>query len=469
LPTRSWSERYGEKHRFQRVTGFPAGVQAPRRVRIYCRGGGLLLQWWDPGRKQNTAERIDGDLISAIVRARQIEESLAQRHTAGAGRSRLPHAELVERYLTDLHKRADAGAIRLSSVRRLRAALHHYLAFCEQPAVRKEFPFATNINRDFQLAFAAYLSGQHVSPNGHAHTPRRLMKGAGFVTDAVRAMLEWAADPDRGALLPDTFRNPFLRSKGSRPIFKGDPLAEPDINLSMALDFVRACDPFQLRLFVPLILYGLRPSELCFLFREYLDGDWLQVPCHAELNYFTKGGRSKRLPLLEELAQFWKSLRRDDGRGLLYERRTIIAGREKAILCGATLAELTAEFQRRCAASKSLNAAERLRLRDQVFREAGGMNYDHVEQEFRSVAGRLGWPAQATLKDFRHLFATMLGNTPMAEAYKKYLLGQSVGRTALMAYTHLNELRLQYGASVRRAWTPLVEAILQRLHETDPA
>jgi hypothetical protein len=465
----SWPERYGEKHRFQRITVFPAGVQVPRRVRIYRRGEGLLLQWWDPGRKRNTAERIDGDLISAIVRARQIEESIAQRRTAGTGRSRLPHAELVERYLADLHKRADSGAIRLSSVRRLCTGLQHYRTFCEQPAVRKEFPFAANINRAFQLAFAAYLSGRHVSANGHARTPLRPMKSEGFVTDAVRAMLEWAADPDRGALLPDTFRNPFRRQKSSRPVFKGDPLSEPDINLPMAIDFVRACDAFQLRLFVPLILYGLRPSELCFLFHEYLEIDWLQVPCHPELNYFTKGGRSKRLPLQEELAPFWASLRQGKDHGFLYERRSVVAGCDKAPLRGATLAELAAEFQRHCAASKSLDAAERLRLRDHVLREAGGMNYDHIEQEFHSVARALRWPAQATLKDFRHLFATMLGNTPMAEAYKKYLLGQSVGRAALAAYTHLNELRQQYDTAVRGAWTPLVEAILQQKNKTEPS
>jgi integrase len=288
------------------------------------------------------------------------------------------------------------------------------------------------------------------------------MKGQAFVTDAVRAMLEWAADPDRGALLPDSFHNPFRRLKGLWQVLKGDPLAEPDITLTMAVSFVRACDPFQRRLFVPLILYGLRPSELCFLFREYLAPDWLQVPCHPELHYLTKGRRSKRLPLLEELGPFWESLRQGAGHGLVYERRPVVEGRETAPRRGASLPALVTELHARGMTSASLDAAARLRLRDTVLREAGAMSYDDVEQEFRGVARRLKWPPAATLKDFRHLFATMLGNTPMAEAYKKYLLGQSVGRAALMAYTHLNELRQQYTAAVRRAWAPLVEAILQQ-------
>src|SRR5262245_59310076 len=72
----AWTRKYGDKHRFQRVTGFPAGIVPPERVRIYRRGGHHLLQWWDPDAKRNLAERIDGDLVNAIARARQVEERL---------------------------------------------------------------------------------------------------------------------------------------------------------------------------------------------------------------------------------------------------------------------------------------------------------------------------------------------------------------------------------------------------------
>src|SRR5262249_20163115 len=122
LPGRSWAEHYGEKHRFRRVTDFPAGVQAPRRVRIYRRGDGLLLQWWDPASKQNVAERIDGDLVSAIVRARQVEERLVHLKSARAtGRRRVTHPELVTAFLSDLRKRADVGDIAPTTVRRYTA------------------------------------------------------------------------------------------------------------------------------------------------------------------------------------------------------------------------------------------------------------------------------------------------------------------------------------------------------------
>jgi hypothetical protein len=191
------------------------------------------------------------------------------------------------------------------------------------------------------------------------------MRGQSFVIDAVRAMLEWAADPDRGRLLPDTFRNPFRRPKESREVYQGDPLTEPDITLSMAVELVRACDRLQLRLFAPLLLFGLRAAEPCFLFAEYLEGGWLRVPCNPDLAYQTKGRRGKRFPLIEELQPLWDEL--GWGRqGLLYERRAVAEGREEAPLRGASLDELVAEFRRRCAVSGAADAAARLRQRDAV-------------------------------------------------------------------------------------------------------
>ena len=46
--TPSWSERYGYRHRLSRVTEFPFGVAAPRKVRLYYRLDHFVLQWWDP-------------------------------------------------------------------------------------------------------------------------------------------------------------------------------------------------------------------------------------------------------------------------------------------------------------------------------------------------------------------------------------------------------------------------------------
>lgn len=461
----SWVERYGAKHRWQRLADFPTGLEAPAKVRIYRRSHHFILQWWDPGAKRNLAERVDGDLLAALIAARKVDERLAHRRTAGAGRRRLAHDELVRRYLEDLRKRADAGGLSPASVRRFTAALRHYQEFAAQPRILKEFPYAANISRDFRLAFDTYLASKRIHPNGHPHTPLRPLQGQSFIKDTVRAMLEWAGDAERGNLLPESFCNPFRGRKEPREICKGDPLAEPAITLPMAVAFVEGCDRFQLRLFVPLILFGLRAGEPCLRFREHVDADWLRVCCIPELAHFTKGRRDKRFPLIAELQPFWDVLRETRASGLLYQRRAVVEGREPAPLRQASLAELVQEFQARCARSQPGGNIERVRLRDQLIRQAGALNYDHVEQEFQRVTRRLGWPAQATLKAFRHAFATMLGNTPMAEAYKKYLMGQAPGRAALNAYTHLNQLREQFQSSVNQAWPALIRAIRRRTQE----
>jgi hypothetical protein len=462
----SWTERYGERHRFRRVTDFPAGIQPPRRVRIYRRADGLLLQWWDPAAKTNLSDRVDGDLVEAISKARQIEERLLHFKTSGgSGKRRFGFAQLVDSFLADLRQRANAGDIASGTVDRYRAALQHFLAFCEQPAIVKCFPYAANINREFRLQLSVFLTNRKVSPNGRAEASHRPMTAQSFVLDTVRALFEWASDPERGNLLPEGFRNPFRRLGETRTVLRGDPLADPDITLPMAVDLVHACDRFQLRLFVPLLLFGLRAAEPCLLFVEYLDTEWLRVPCSPDLDYRTKGRRDKRFPLLDEIQDFWRDLHGDRGHGLLNVRRCVADGQEQARMCGASMIDVVAEYRQRCARIPGLNAAQRQKLRDAVIHDAGGLTYDHIQDEFASLAKRLKWPRQATLKDLRHLFATTLNNASMPEAYRRYLMGQSPGKAAIVAYTHLNELRRHYTEAVRREWQPLIAAIQTRVQE----
>src|SRR5262249_40909738 len=128
-------------------------------------------------------------------------------------------------------------------------------------------------------------------------------------------------------------------------------------------------------------------------------------------------------------------------------------------------AEVITEYRRRCLANQDGSAANCQRLRDAVLREAGALTYDHIEGEFTALARRLRWPAQATLKDLRHLFATTMNNASMPEAYRRSLMGRAPAKAAVTAYTHLNELGRHYAEAVRREWQPLVEAILRRLSE----
>jgi hypothetical protein len=47
----------------------------------------------------------------------------------------------------------------------------------------------------------------------------------------------------------------------------------------------------------------------------------------------------------------------------------------------------------------------------------------------------------------------------MPEFYRRYLLGQSPGRSALVNYTHLNDLRHQYEQAVNKTLKPLLAVL----------
>ena len=100
-----------------------------------------------------------------------------------------------------------------------------------------------------------------------------------------------------------------------------------------------------------------------------------------------------------------------------------------------------------------------------MLHEAGGLTYDHIQGELEGLARRLGWPKEATLKDLRHHFCTSMNNAAMLESFRRYLIGQAPGRAAIVAYTHLHEMKRHYAEAVHREWTPLVEAINRRLTE----
>ena len=457
-----WSEKYGSRHRLNWVKNFPAGIKPPSRVRIYERANHFVLQWWDKEEKRNLSERIDGDLVGAIVRAREIDERLEHFRSSGVRVAKTQHTVLVERFLADLNSRADAGEIDPRTVGRYESALRHYQAFVEQPSIHRQFPHISVVDRKFALELMAYLRTLQVHPNGHPHAHARLMRRPDYVLNVVRAAYDWAADPQRGKLIPEGFHNPFLRRSRSTAAPAAVSVGEPDITVDMAVDFLAACDAYQLRLFAPLAIYGLRASEPCLLLHERLRSDWLDVPCLPDLAYYTKGRREKRLPMISCLDSLLQAGAQTPSAGLLYLRRSVVAEPGSAALAGASFLALVKEFQRRSAAGGIHTAADRRRLRDQLLHDAGGINYDHIVAEFGKVARALKWPQPATIKDFRHLVATCLENAGMPEHYRKFLLGQSPGRAAIVVYTHLNEIRQRFEEAVGKNLYPLVSAIDQR-------
>jgi hypothetical protein len=459
-----WTQRYGERHRLVRVTSFPGSVQPPDKVRVYTRGSHYVLQWWDPTARGNLSDRVDGDLVDALARARQIDERLAHFRSSGSGRRRLGSLNLVEAFLESLEQRANAGNIDTATVTRYRAALRHFTDFVSQPASHSRYRYASRLDMTFADEFSGWLRARRVSPNGHpAAAPQRL-RSVAYVEDVARSMLRWAADPRRGGLLPTGFSNPFSARERRTDEVRHDLFGAPDITLPMAADFLAACDRYQLPLFALHLFFGVRASEPCWLFHEHLNDGWLDVHCLPELGYFTKGRRNKSLPLPDSLAPLFDATG-TDVTGLILTRRSVTEGRERPPLLDASLDELVHEFEGRCGQQRQLAAAGKRHCRDGVLRDAGAVNYSCIAAEFHRVAQQLDWPSEATIKDFRHLFNTQMQNAGMPEPYRKYLLGQSPGRSAIVNYTHLDEVRQQFEAAATAKLQPLVDAVRRRCRE----
>lgn len=456
-----WHQRYADRHRLSRIRDLPAGIQSPEKVRIYRRRDHHLLQWWDPREMKTLNERIDGDLVTTIARAREIDDCLRNVKSSGGKGRRIRHDELVTSFVADLRRRADAGEIDTATVSRYETALRHYSDFVGHPGVSRSYRFAVQIDRDFRLDFTAYLNQLRVSGNGHPASAHRAMVAQEYVLDVVRAMLQWAADPDRGKLLPESFRNPFAR-RGQRRQVAADPVGDPDITTSMAVDLILACDAFQLRAFAPLVLYGLRPGELGWLFYEWIKNDWVHVRCLPELDYLTKGHRDKRFPAVRCLEPLWYSS--VGAGGLVYGSRRVAEGRKSLPAVGLHLRKLAAEYERRCQKHGANSASDRRRIRNSLMKDAGQLNYDHIEAEFGKLARRLNWPASATLKDLRHLFSTSLENAGVPVFFRRYFMGQSPGKSPIVSYTHLTleKVTEQYNKALSSELAVIEQAIEKR-------
>lgn len=456
-----WRQRYSSQHNPVRIREFPAGIAGPNRVRIYQRKNSYLLQWWDPSHKKSLSERIDGDLLDAVMRAREIESRLMNFGNTGHAAAQLTHEQLVAAFTADLTKRADAGEIDPGTVERYRAPLQrHYLAFVVLPDIARRYRFASKIDREFQLEFSRFLKSRQLTPNGKRGASRP-MRGQQYVFDVVRSMVHWATDRDRGNLLPQDFPNPFRRTKRTAKIQSAG-LSEPDITVEMAVEVLSACDRFQLPIFATLVLYGLRPDELGWVFWEDVHDGWVRIANHPELSYQTKGRRDKQFPAIECLRAIWPQPR-EDQRGLLFHRRR----HQHQVAVPLSKAALVETFNHEAEKEVTFSAAAQRRNRDRVMNRAGRLSYDDVEAEFGELSKRLKWPKRATLKDFRHLFATSLENAGVPESYRRFLMGHSPGRAAIVSYTHLNKLKLHYMRAIDTELGPLVAAIQRRAVEIE--
>jgi integrase len=463
-----WRDRYSNRHATKRLD--PAqhpGTQFPSRVRIYARGNPIyshILQWWSPQARKTQHLTLRGcDWVDALSKAREIDRSLDQvGRFEPPIRRRLQFVDLLDSYRAHLVRRADAGEITVATTRRYASDLDRFAAFVARSEVSARYPGPASIDEDFALEFMAYLK----HPNDREEYVRGVMPCTVDATiERADAMLRWAADPRAGRLLPPGFINPFAGRPRPRHD-RGPLLADPDITIKMAAEFLEACDDYALRLFAPVVLCGLRAAEPALMMYEHItDGKWLEVPNVPGLDYTTKGKISKVFPLLPLLEELLAPPAETAPKGLVFLRRNAKPGMTAAPLLGSSLQVLVDEYGRRRETHDPAGAAGLLRLRRRILREAGGLDYDDIYDEFRNVKDVLAWPEAATVKDFRHLFATTMENAGLTERYQKFFMGHSQGGDAIGCYRHINQLNDNF-ARLAEPYQPVLEVLAKRLSQS---
>ena len=276
-------------------------------------------------------------------------------------------------------------------------------------------------------------------------------------------MFEWAADPDRGHLMPAGFRNPFLAHAPDRRSPAGDPLGEPDITMPMATRFLEACDAYQLALFVPLVVFGLRALEPAFLFTEHVEDGWLRVPCLADLRYETKGRRDKRFPLVGCLAELYGA-RIAAGRRALFHRRAVAEGRERP----APGSE-PGPADRRLPSPVCCGRRNRRRpKRTLARRRPPGRGSGPLRPCRGRVRGDCGATRMAGDGDIEGLpppVRHVHRECGRAGALSPLPDGTRAGAGRHSSYTHLNRLRELFEAALQREWPCLLDVVARRARD----
>ncbi len=411
------------------------------KVLAYLRGQVWYLCYHDNG--QRSRPRVGSDKEAARQLAAQINAQLAVGAPAALSFKPLSIAELRRRWL-EHHEQVLRSSVQ--TIARYRTATDHLVRFLEAGPVR----YASNFLSSHAAEFVRHLRHLHVSPNGHANTPKRPLmdKGLRYVLECCRALFNFAA---RHRHLSPYADNPFRLLDIDRiPVENTRP-----ITLFMAEQeraFLEACDEWQFPVFLTLMPTGLRPGELTHLLLPEdidLEGRLLRVCNKPRLGWQVKTRDERDIPMVPLLVEVLRIHLGQRRLGPVFQRRKFRTSPSHSALPVKRLEE---ELMRRLAehqqqAGQSIARAERNRLARRLWREAGAVEENRVRLEFMRLTRAISLPECTAPKMLRHLFATALQEGRVDPLIRNELMGHVAAgeRTAghglamTAVYTHTRD------------------------------
>lgn len=406
------------------------------KVHGYLRGRVWYLCYHEHGKRHRP--RIGSDREQARQMAAQINGQVETGAPAALSFEPISIPGLRERWL-EHHEQVLRSSV--PTIARYRTATDHLLRFVEQRPTRHASQFGTA----HVEAFVRYLRGVQVSPNGHANSRRRPLmdKGIRYILETCQALFNFAA---KRRHLPPYTENPFTVVDIDRvPIenCRSIVLMTPE----QEVQFLDACDDYQLPIFATLMLTGLRPGELCHLMLPDdldLEVGVLRVRNKPQLGWQVKTRSQREIPLLPELVAILQSHLGDRRAGPVFLRRKARSSTKTPREMERDLAVRIAEVEAR---EGTVTRPQRLRLAKSVWHFAGALDEDRVRIEFGRLAQRIGLEGHTAPKVLRHQFATTLQEGRVDPLVRNLLMGHAttatrsaghgLGMTAV--YTHTRD------------------------------
>jgi len=420
------------------------------KVKAYQRSKIWYLCYFENGLRRRPRVGADHDLAKQM--AAQINAQLEIGAPALLSFENISIPNLRLRWLQQ-HEQVLRSSIQ--TIRRYRAATEHLLTFVSTVTPIRH---ASQFRVTHAEEFTGYLRALKVSPNGHANSERRplLDKGIKFILETCRALFTYAGK--RRHLSPYA-GNPFSEMGLARIPIENQ-RTKALLTAEQELEFLSACDAWQLPIFLTLMLTGMRPGELAHLMFTDFDSSSQTLKIHnrPKLGWQVKTRNEREIPLAPELCGVLCRMNASSS-GTLFFRRKFSTGITPP-LAGLSEPALLSELNLRISQQETHGDTSAARIRhltacQTIWRDCGIVEPDRIRMEFMRVTKKIGCPQFTEPKILRHMFATALQDANVDPLIRNELMGHSpegihgaLGMTAVYTHTRPETRRQQLLAAL---------------------
>jgi len=409
------------------------------KVTVYFRKPSWWIYYYENGKTRRI--RIGRDREEAERHAAEVNAQITCGVRSTFQFEKVKIEDLVRRWL-EHHELVKRSAMR--TVNRYRTAIAHLTRFIEE---RRPSLTMDTLTVPIAEEFVKFLRTVRISPNGSPNAKKVLMRDRGVlsVLRTCRAFWNFAYHHRH---VPPYSKNPFteirieaMRIDDMKPKYVLTPDEEAE--------FLKACSPWEFRVFFTLAFTGMRPGELSHLLVDDVDFETrtMFIRNHHELGWCTKTRNERRVYLFDELRDVIREAIGCRTCGLAFLAPRYASGKDIAPLAGVHTPALAMELARRIEEASQPGESQRRIEAAQVerlWRDMGAIGHNRIRQRFLRVAKRIGKPHLTSPYSFRHTMATAMQTADVDMFVRRTIIGHTSAEM-LAHYTHTTEFAVARG------------------------